>query len=269
MPANAHPFSLISSPFPSPPLPRSSLLTQEGICLTLDPAFHFLEVRRRCVLCRVVLGAMHAIGNFTCLCLCASNAPAVFPAPSPATADVLPALLPMPAGGLPLRRPAAADGRGPRAAHPPVPGGQLLSCASHNAQCAVGWCPPAEQQTLLGLSKSRCSRSAPPAFSFPALPVRASSLQVLFQDGRFQWDRLENLLQLAKEGSGTGPGSTGGLDLSTTVSDGARVRSARSFAWPARLSLALLGAGQCVGETSAVGCAQGLGTLSICAAALL
>jgi len=96
MPANAHPFSLISSPFPSPPLPRSSLLTQEGICLTLDPAFHFLEVRRRCVLCRVVLGAMHAIGNCTCLCLCASNAPAVFPAPSPATADVLPPCFPCP-----------------------------------------------------------------------------------------------------------------------------------------------------------------------------
>ena len=27
-----------------PPAPRRSLLTQEGICLTLDPAFHFLEV---------------------------------------------------------------------------------------------------------------------------------------------------------------------------------------------------------------------------------
>lgn len=47
---------------------------------------------------------------------------------------------------------------------------------------------------------------------------------MLFQDGRFQWDRLENLLQLAKEGSdGSGPGAGGGLDLSTTVSDGARV----------------------------------------------
>ncbi|PRW32613.1 putative aarF domain-containing kinase chloroplastic isoform A [Chlorella sorokiniana] len=56
----------------------------------------------------------------------------------------------------------------------------------------------------------------------PALRTRL--FQVLFQDGRFQWDRLENLLQLAKEGSGgTGPGATGGLDLSTTVSDGARV----------------------------------------------
>lgn len=50
-----------------------------------------------------------------------------------------------------------------------------------------------------------------------------SAPQVLFQGGRFQWDRLENLLRLAKEGTGSGPGSGGGLDLSATVSDGARV----------------------------------------------
>ena len=41
-------------------------------------------------------------------------------------------------------------------------------------------------------------------------------VQVLFQDGKFQWKRLENLISLAKEGSG-------GLDLSDTVRDGARV----------------------------------------------
>jgi len=39
---------------------------------------------------------------------------------------------------------------------------------------------------------------------------------VLFHDGKFQWKRLRNLIALAKEG-------TGGLDLSDTVSDGARV----------------------------------------------
>lgn len=53
-------------------------------------------------------------------------------------------------------------------------------------------------------------------------------MQVLFQDGRFQWDRLENLLRLAREGTG-GPGGApnpAGLDLSATVSDGARVRLA-------------------------------------------
>ena len=41
-------------------------------------------------------------------------------------------------------------------------------------------------------------------------------LQVLFQNGKFQWKRLEKLIALAKEGSG-------GLDLSDTVRDGARV----------------------------------------------
>lgn len=57
----------------------------------------------------------------------------------------------------------------------------------------------------------------------PALRTRL--FQVLFQDGRFQWDRLENLLRLAREGTG-GPGGApnpAGLDLSATVSDGARV----------------------------------------------
>ena len=43
-----------------------------------------------------------------------------------------------------------------------------------------------------------------------------SLLQVLFQDGKLQWKRLENLVTLAREGSG-------GLDLSDTVRDGARV----------------------------------------------
>ena len=42
------------------------------------------------------------------------------------------------------------------------------------------------------------------------------SLQVLFQNGKFQWKRLEKLIALAKEGSG-------GLDLSDTVRDGAKV----------------------------------------------
>ena len=39
---------------------------------------------------------------------------------------------------------------------------------------------------------------------------------MLFQDGKFQWKRLQNLIGLAREG-------TGGLDLSDTVRDGARV----------------------------------------------
>ena len=36
-------------------------------------------------------------------------------------------------------------------------------------------------------------------------------------DGKFQWKRLRNLIALAKEGGGAG------LDLSDTVTDGARV----------------------------------------------
>jgi radical SAM superfamily enzyme YgiQ (UPF0313 family) len=41
--------------------------------------------------------------------------------------------------------------------------------------------------------------------------------QVLFRDNKFQWKRLQNLIQLAKEGTGDG------LDLSDTLSDGARM----------------------------------------------
>ena len=39
---------------------------------------------------------------------------------------------------------------------------------------------------------------------------------MLFSGGKFQWKRLQNLIRLAKEGSG-------GLDLSDTVASGARV----------------------------------------------
>ena len=41
-------------------------------------------------------------------------------------------------------------------------------------------------------------------------------MQVLFSGGKFQWKRLQNLIRLAKEGSG-------GLDLSDTVASGANV----------------------------------------------
>ncbi|KAK9804231.1 hypothetical protein WJX72_002551 [[Myrmecia] bisecta] len=46
--------------------------------------------------------------------------------------------------------------------------------------------------------------------------LRDRLIQVLFQDGKFQWKRLENLITLAQEGSGE-------LDLSDTVRDGAKV----------------------------------------------
>lgn len=54
----------------------------------------------------------------------------------------------------------------------------------------------------------------------PALRERL--FQVLFQGGRFQWKRLENLLALAKEGV-AGRGGQGGLDLSDTAKDALRV----------------------------------------------
>uniref|UniRef100_A0A7R9YW22 Protein kinase domain-containing protein n=1 Tax=Chlamydomonas euryale TaxID=1486919 RepID=A0A7R9YW22_9CHLO len=49
--------------------------------------------------------------------------------------------------------------------------------------------------------------------------LRERLIQVLFQDGKFQWARLENLIMLAKEGGGT----ASGLDLSETVKDAVRV----------------------------------------------
>ncbi|PNW74014.1 hypothetical protein CHLRE_13g581850v5 [Chlamydomonas reinhardtii] len=60
----------------------------------------------------------------------------------------------------------------------------------------------------------------------PALRERL--FQVLFQDGKFQWKRLENLLALAKEGASggrasNGPDAAGGLDLSDTAKDALRV----------------------------------------------
>ena len=58
------------------------------------------------------------------------------------------------------------------------------------------------------------------ALPAPVVTLTPASLQpaaqVLFSGGRFQWKRLENLITLAREGSG-------GLDLSETVASGARV----------------------------------------------
>ena len=46
--------------------------------------------------------------------------------------------------------------------------------------------------------------------------LRERLIQVLFKQGKFQWERLENLVKLAQEGAGE-------LDLTDTVSDGAQV----------------------------------------------
>ena len=46
--------------------------------------------------------------------------------------------------------------------------------------------------------------------------LRERLIQVLFKQGKFQWERLENLVELAQEGAGA-------LDLTDTVSDSAQV----------------------------------------------
>lgn len=51
----------------------------------------------------------------------------------------------------------------------------------------------------------------------PDPALRDRLLQVLFSDGKFQWERLENLVSLAKEGGGND------LDLSETAKDALRI----------------------------------------------
>lgn len=55
----------------------------------------------------------------------------------------------------------------------------------------------------------------------PALRQRL--FQVLFQGGKFQWQRLENLLVLAREGSSQGESGSNAVDLTSTVADGTRL----------------------------------------------
>ncbi len=53
-------------------------------------------------------------------------------------------------------------------------------------------------------------------FGICSLNAGHCMLQVLFQNGKFQWQRAEKLLGLAKEGSG-------GLDITSTVRDAVKV----------------------------------------------
>lgn len=61
----------------------------------------------------------------------------------------------------------------------------------------------------------------------PDPTLRARLLEVLFKDGKFEWSRLENLLELSSEGgvtlSTSGDSSASGLDLRATVRDLARL----------------------------------------------
>jgi hypothetical protein len=89
-----------------------------------------------------------------------------------------------------------------------------------------------------------------PPHTHPAPPPCASSTpQVLFQDGKFQWKRLENLIALAREGGGSS-----GLDLSDTVKDALRVRGCWRGCW----SLLAAGAARAGCQGRGAGC-QGRG----------
>ena len=70
------------------------------------------------------------------------------------------------------------------------------------------------------MSNARAAASAPHGQHCSASSANHDRawLQVLFQDGRFQWERLENLISLAKEGT-----SSRSLDLSSTARDAVRV----------------------------------------------
>lgn len=118
-----------------------SLLTQEGICLTLDPSFHFLEVAYPYIAKRLL------------------------------TDESLRERL-------------------------------IQVCAWSLASAVIA--------SVLGDSTSACGGARPCYMRL--------AMQVLFQNGKFQWERLENLIKLAKEGAG---GSA--LDLSETARDAVRV----------------------------------------------
>lgn len=64
---------------------------------------------------------------------------------------------------------------------------------------------------------SKALRSCVPGVSFRDTTVPDREPQVLFEDGKFQWARLENLLKLAKSGASKS------LDLSSTIKDAVRV----------------------------------------------
>lgn len=65
----------------------------------------------------------------------------------------------------------------------------------------------------------------------PAL--RGRLFQVLFQDGKFQWKRLENLIALAKEGSRGGKDTASGYSSSSSSGRAGSGASASSSSSPA------------------------------------
>jgi hypothetical protein len=82
--------------------------------------------------------------------------------------------------------------------------------------CSGAGAPLAHSASPLPLKRRPGGQRA--ACAPPTHMHTAARAQVLFQDGKFQWKRLENLIALAREGGGAG------LDLSDTMKDALRVR---------------------------------------------
>jgi hypothetical protein len=187
-----------------------SLLTQEGICMTLDPTFHFLEVAYPYVAKRLLTDV-----------------------------DLRARLIQVRRGDTNAMQFAVQSGPGlywllyvcRRSVHlqrtlPHLHSLGLFLCSQSQLRCLLPLCgrkwhsPMIVSYTLddrvltctwhpsLCMNNSNVPHSMSHSLSVP---------QVLFQNGKFRWDRLENLIQLAKEGSSSS------LDLSSTVRDAIRV----------------------------------------------
>ncbi len=185
-----------------------SLLTQEGICITLKPDFRFLEVAYPYVARRLLTDEDPALRERLLQVgkTCASGTSST--SGTPCCCLLHPARLHahvawqhvpwrlMPATPLPLSCCCSCS-----------------ICCTHVSRACLA--PPSHLT-------SRPTHHSAPAPTSPTHHLTHSPLrpppQVLFQDGKFQWKRLENLIMLAREGGGSS-----GLDLSDTVKDALRV----------------------------------------------
>jgi hypothetical protein len=169
------------------PLPCRSLLTQEGICLMLEPDFRFLEVAYPYVAKRLLTDEDPALRQRLIevhLQLSCAPMTAIHSSQDRRQAHV-------------CRRDANL-----------VRSQSILGNAhAHHSGAKLAW-------PYMPVQLARRKRPVSKGPEHCAL----ASAQVLFRDNKFQWKRLQNLIQLAKEGTGDA-----GLDLSDTLSDGARM----------------------------------------------